>query len=180
MTVRHVILDRDGVLNVEAPSGWVVDVGGWQWEAGVLDALRVLTERSIAISVATNQSCVGRGFAEREEVDRLHAWLAHEVAHAGGRIDRVLTCAHAPSDGCTCRKPRPGLLLRAIDESGVSPRETVMVGDDLSDVAAARAAGIGALLVRTGKGTVAERRLEGNARAFDTLCDVVHWLARST
>ncbi len=151
MKVRHLILDRDGVLNVEGPSGWVTHPDDWAWQRGALGALRRLCiDRRV--SVATNQSCIGRGLVDAEDVRAVHERMRTAARAAGARIDAVWLCPHAPTDGCTCRKPQPGLLLEAIRESGIPAAETLFVGDSTTDLEAGRRAGVAIVLVRTGKG----------------------------
>ncbi len=170
-SIRHVILDRDGVLNVERSDGrHVSDWSQWRWIPGARKALAMLNRSGVQVSVATNQSGVGRGAMTRAEVDAVHARMLEEAAQAGGVIDRVLVCPHAPNEGCACRKPLPGLLLEAIHASGVPRNAAVVVGDDLRDLHAAWAADVPAILLRTGKGRIAERLIPaGSAEIFDDL-----------
>jgi D-glycero-D-manno-heptose 1,7-bisphosphate phosphatase len=100
----------------------------------------------------TNQSQVGRGLSARSVVDGINAHMVREVARAGGRIELVMTCPHAPWEGCACRKPRPGMLLEAAARLGFDPRRSYMVGDAISDLKAGIAAGCQTALVRTGRG----------------------------
>lgn len=169
--IRHVILDRDGVLNVESGDhSYLRDWSQWAWCAGARAALAMFTRTGVRISVATNQSGIGRGVVRRAAVDAIHAHMLDEAARAGGTVDRVLVCPHAPDDGCGCRKPRPGLLLEAVRASGVPPAETLVVGDDLRDLQAAWAAGLHPVLVRTGKGCATEAALApGHVEVFDDL-----------
>jgi D-glycero-D-manno-heptose 1,7-bisphosphate phosphatase len=153
MPVRHVILDRDGVLNREAPGGgWVHRAEDWQWEPGALEALKVLSRAGLGLSVATNQSGVGRGVFTVEDVDAVHERMLAEAAAAGVTIDAVFFCPHAPRHRCRCRKPAPGLIEHAVARAGVPVDDIVAVGDALRDLEAAQAAGVRAVLVRTGKG----------------------------
>ena len=169
--IRHVILDRDGVLNAEPrDGGYVTDWTQWRWLPCALEALAMLGSKGTRISVATNQSSVGRGLMTREQLDAIHARMLDEAAQAGATIEHVFVCSHAPAEGCDCRKPEPGLLLNAVQAAGIPRCETVFVGDDLRDLQAARAAGIPAVLVRTGKGVQAERSVAGTGvPVFDDL-----------
>lgn len=170
---KHVILDRDGVLNVErSDGGWVSDWAEWIWSPGALEGLRMLGSAGIRISVATNQSGVGRGLIARTQVDAVNARMVEEAAQVGATIDRVWVCPHAPGDACACRKPLPGLLQGAIEASGVSADETTALGDDLRDLQAAWSAGVTAALLRTGKGQNTEAQFTGSRLAvFDDLRD---------
>jgi len=167
----HVILDRDGVLNVEAADGgYVQSPAQWQWLPGALDALRRLAGAGVRVSVATNQSGVGRGLVTAADVASVNARMQAEAAAAGGSIAAVFVCPHAPDAGCDCRKPAPGLLLAAVSISGVTPQRTMVVGDDLRDLDAAAAAGLDCVLVRTGKGGRCEAQATARGvAAYDDL-----------
>ena len=169
--IRHVIVDRDGVLNREAPGhGWITRPDAWVWEDGALDGLRLLSDSGLRISVATNQSGVGRGIMTVADLRRVHARMLREAALAGGSIAEVACCLHAPGEGCDCRKPGPGLCRALLKSSGIPAEQTVMVGDAMRDLQAAQAAGILAVLVRTGKGRATESALQGSATlVFDDL-----------
>ena len=114
---------------------------------GALPAMARLTAAGHELIILTNQSAIGRGLVSRQTVDEINQRLAGVVEANDGRIRTFLVCPHAPADACDCRKPAPGLLLRARDELGVDLERAVLVGDQLSDVEAARAAGCGAILL---------------------------------
>lgn len=159
-SVRHVILDRDGVLNEErGDGGYVERWSQWRWISGALQALGTLGAAGIRLSVVTNQAGVARGLVEQDELDAIHTRMTQDAAGAGGVISSVFVCPHTSNDGCDCRKPAPGLLLRAVAAAGIPPAATIAVGDDLRDLQAARAAGITAVLVRTGKGQLTEAKI---------------------
>jgi D-glycero-D-manno-heptose 1,7-bisphosphate phosphatase len=162
VTYRHVILDRDGVLNREAPeSGYIREPGEFFWLPGALEALALLRGAGLRISVATNQSGVGRGLMTLTQLDAIHERMLIEAAANGGALDTVLFCPHAPDDGCECRKPAPGLIREALARSGIGATESLVVGDDRRDLEAASRAGVKAALVRTGKGRKTETLLRG-------------------
>ena len=151
--IKHVILDRDGVLNMERiEGGYVVDWSQWRWIPGAIEGLRMLSSAGVRISVVTNQSGVERGLVLRASLDAIHARMVKEAALDGGVISHIFVCPHAPTSGCSCRKPASGLLLKAIQTSAVPRHATVAVGDDVRDLDAAWAADVSAALVRTGKG----------------------------
>jgi D-glycero-D-manno-heptose 1,7-bisphosphate phosphatase len=173
--VRHLILDRDGVLNREDPSGgWIARPDDWGWEDGALEGLRLARAADLRVSVATNQSGIGRGIVEPLQVEAVHSRMLREASADGGRIDAVFMCPHAPEAGCLCRKPAPGLVLNAVEASGIAAADTVVVGDAARDLESARAAGVRFALVRTGKGRATELELAGvEAPVFDDLRDAV-------
>jgi D-glycero-D-manno-heptose 1,7-bisphosphate phosphatase len=163
MAYRHVILDRDGVLNYEAPdSGYVQRAEDFRWLPGARAGLALLRRAGIRISVATNQSGVGRGVMSLEDLQRVHAKMMADAAAGGGALDAVLWCAHAPEARCSCRKPEPGLIRDAIERSDIPAAESLVVGDDERDLEAAARAGVGAALVLTGKGRRTAARLDAH------------------
>lgn len=143
-----VVLDRDGVLN-----RLVVHRAGGSPESphalaeveilpGVPEALRRLTDAGVAVALATNQPAAAKGQVTREELDRIHAAIVLGSELAGGRIAGSFICYHRAEDGCACRKPKPGLLLGALEATpGARAGETFMVGDRATDVLAGLAAG---------------------------------------
>lgn len=176
---RAVFLDRDGVINVNRPE----NVTSWQefvFEAGALPALAQLAASDFVLIVVSNQSGIGRGQMTRATVDEIHAQMQDAIERAGGRIDRIYYCPHAPQDGCACRKPAPEMLLRAHTELGVALEQSFFVGDWIDDVRAARNAGVTPLLVRTGRGISALeeiRRAELPPPAiFENLAHAVEWI----
>ena len=171
MGFRHVILDRDGVLNYEAPEGsYVRDPSEFHWLPGALEGLALLRRAGVRLSVATNQAGVGRGVMSLEQLAAVHERMQREAAAHGAALDAVLYCPHAPEEQCSCRKPAPGLIEAAVARSGVAASDTIVVGDDRRDLEAAQRAGVVAALVRTGKGRRTEALL-GNAAvpAYDDL-----------
>jgi D-sedoheptulose 7-phosphate isomerase len=179
---RHVIVDRDGVLNEEAADGgYVRSPSEWRWIGGAPEALARLAAVGLRVSVVSNQSAVGRGLMGDGQLSAVHARMLAEAAAAGGRLDAVFVCPHAPEAGCDCRKPAPGLVRQAVISSGIPASETVLVGDDLRDLEAAAGAGIAAVLVRTGKGRRIEPSVGARALAvFDDLADFAAWAVGGT
>lgn len=165
------------MLNHEPDSGWVLSCDDLVWEADAPRALALLAAAGVRISVATNQSCVGRGLLTRDALDAIHEELHRRAVAAGGAIDALFVCPHAPEDACACRKPLPGLIRSAVTASSIAAPRTLVVGDAERDLQAAEAAGLAAVLVRTGKGRATEAR--GRVRpvaVFDDLLDVARWI----
>jgi D-glycero-D-manno-heptose 1,7-bisphosphate phosphatase len=149
--MRLVLTDRDGVLNEDRPEG-VTRPDALRLIPGAADAVRRLNEAGIPIACVTNQSAVGRGVISASELEAIHAKLTAELAARGARLDLVLIATDAPERAGPRRKPAPGMLLEALDRFRVAPEQAVMIGDDLRDLEAAKAAGCRRILVRTGKG----------------------------
>src|SRR5262249_20339064 len=138
--ISALLLDRDGVVNRELGRS----VRSWQefeFLPGVLDALRRLVDLSAPILVLSNQSAMGRGWVSTKTVEDIHERMVQAVRSAGGRIDEVAVCPHAPEAQCSCRKPKPGLLLMMATKHRFDLRRAVMVGDSQRDVEAARVVG---------------------------------------
>ena len=181
-SVRHLILDRDGVLNQEAPDhGYILRPEDFKWLPGSLQALVTLSGFGLRLSIATNQSAVGRGLMTAPDLDQVLAAMLAQARAAGARIAGVFVCMHAPGAHCDCRKPAPGLILSAVQESGIPAAQTLLVGDDVRDVEAARAAGVAAARVRTGKGRRAAAQLLARGEVlpvFDDLAQFARSFAR--
>jgi D-glycero-D-manno-heptose 1,7-bisphosphate phosphatase len=145
--VKVVLLDRDGVINVERndyiKSPAELDVFPYSREA--LDRLR---NAGYVLYIVSNQSGVGRGLMTESDLDA----VTEEVVFAVGPFDGIFYCIHKPDDGCDCRKPLPGLFRRALaDAEKRGPVSDVwLVGDSPSDIAAGAAAGCRTVLVKTG------------------------------
>ena len=168
-SVRHVILDRDGVLNREGDLP-VAGPDDWTWERDAVDGLRALAALGCVVSVVTNQAAVGRGQLSGQAVDDLHRWLVRQLGDLGVEVVGVWACTHVPADGCDCRKPAPGSVLAAIEAAGVPAAATIMIGDDLTDLDAGRRAGIAVMLVRTGKGAACAGNVPADTPVVDDLC----------
>ncbi len=139
-----VFLDRDGTLIPD--EGYLADASRVRLIPGVAPALRALAASGKLLVVVSNQSGVARGLIKSEEVAAVHARVVELLAAEGVHLDAAYHCEHGPDDGCACRKPRPGMLLRAAAEHPIDLRRSLMVGDKPSDVAAGEAAGCKALL----------------------------------
>ena len=146
-----IFLDRDGVIS-ENRSDYVKSWHEFRFLPGSKEAIAQLTRAGHRIIVCTNQACIARGIIPVETVEGIHRRMLAEVGQAGGRIEKVYYCPHGKDEGCSCRKPRPGLLLRARDELGIDLHDALYIGDSITDIRAGLAAGISAVLVLTGLG----------------------------
>jgi D-glycero-D-manno-heptose 1,7-bisphosphate phosphatase len=176
-----IFLDRDGVINRNRP-GYVRRWDQFEFLPGALEALRDLAREHLAVLVVSNQSAVGRGLMSSWDLEEINACMLEMVTAAGGRIDGAYYCPHAPQEGCICRKPAPGLLVRAMRRFGVDPGRSCLVGDGVADMLAARAVGLPAILVLTGHGQEAlvDPRLRDCPITYVAadLRESVHWLLR--
>jgi histidinol-phosphate phosphatase family protein len=136
-----VILDRDGVLNRRAARGeYVRSPADWAWLPGAVEALQLLSRAGWRLFVVSNQAGVAREAMTRENLEAVEERMLADLAGAGVSIDGIYYCLHGWDDGCACRKPRPGMLLRAAREHDLDLTRTPFVGDDERDGQAADAA----------------------------------------
>ena len=146
-TEGAIFLDRDGVINRRIVGGYVTRWSEFEFLPRAIDGIVALESIHAPIIVISNQAGVGKGLVTVENLGDTTGRLVAAVRERGGRIDAVYYCPHAPSAGCTCRKPKPGLLLQAASDWGIDLRSSLFVGDSPSDVAAARAVGAQPVLI---------------------------------
>ena len=154
---RAVFIDRDGTISEEV--GYVNHVSRYRVFPYAAEALRVLRDAGWLSILVTNQAGVARGYFEEEMVGAVHGLLARELERGGARLDAIYYCPHHPSVGappyrsdCDCRKPKPGLILRAAEEFELDLAQCWMVGDRHSDTELARNAGVRSAFVLSGYG----------------------------
>ena len=136
---RYVLLDRDGTLIRD--TGYPHRPEDYELLPGVAPALARLTATGFRLAIVTNQSGIGRGTFDWAVFERFHARLLADLAAGGVAIDATFVCPHAPDAGCGCRKPAPGLVLRARDVLGATLAESFVIGDTERDVEVARRTG---------------------------------------
>jgi len=146
--LRAVFLDRDGVLNRERPD-FVKSPEELEILPGIEGPLHEIQKLGFRIVIVTNQSVVGRGLTSHYEMSRIHEKLRLELARSGCSIDGIYYCPHRPDEGCDCRKPAPGLILKAARELGIDVERSWMIGDKEMDLEAARRAGCRGIRVAT-------------------------------
>jgi D-glycero-D-manno-heptose 1,7-bisphosphate phosphatase len=184
-----VFLDRDGVLIRDVDH--LTAASQIEILAGVPEALRRLRQAGWCLVVATNQSVVARGLVTEDGLRQIHHVLETQLRRHGATLDAIYYCPHHPQGSvavyrvvCDCRKPEPGLLLRAAKELGIDLKQSVMVGDTANDVEAGRRVGCRTVLV-TAAGAVGLRGDIGD-RAGDpvpdhlaaTFKEATEWIAR--
>ncbi|MGN6331894.1 MAG: D-glycero-alpha-D-manno-heptose-1,7-bisphosphate 7-phosphatase [Motilibacteraceae bacterium] len=141
--VAAVLFDRDGTLVHDVPYNGDPELV--RPVDGAAEAVAALREKGIRVGVVTNQSGIARGLLHRSQVDAVNARVDARL----GPFDTWQVCPHGDSDGCSCRKPAPGMVLAAARALGVEPAEVVVIGDIRADVQAAAAAGARGILVPT-------------------------------
>ncbi len=153
--MKLVIVDRDGTICVER-DGYIQTVEEWEPLPGALDAIARLNHAGFHVVIAANMPGLGRGLFDAAALNAIHARMNKQLAAVGGRVEAVFFCPHAPDEGCSCRKPLPGLFEQIGERYNVDLRQVHAVGDSVRDVQAAAAAGCVPHLVLTGKGSPAQ------------------------
>lgn len=148
-------LDRDGVLN--ADKGFVARVQDFEWMPGAVACVRRFNELDYLVIVVTNQTGVAYGLYTEADIAAVHDHMLKELAQAGAHIDRIYECCWHPAAtlpqyrrDSDLRKPRPGMLLQAMEEFAIDKARSFLIGDKQSDLDAAAAAGVRGFLYQGG------------------------------
>jgi D-glycero-D-manno-heptose 1,7-bisphosphate phosphatase len=167
---KLIILDRDGVINYDSDQ-FIKSPEEWRPIPGSLEAIARLNHAGFRVVVATNQSGLGRGLFDTAAMIAVNEKLHKALAHVGGRIDAVFYCPHPADSDCSCRKPKPGLLIEIGQRFGVELTGVPCIGDSLRDLQAAQAVGAQPILVLSGKGekTLREGSFPDNTVIFPDL-----------
>ena len=158
---KAAFLDRDGVINIDTdlikhPDEMTV----YPFAA---DAIKALRAAGYIVVVITNQSVVARGLTDLDGIEAIHARLERLLAEEGALVDAIYFCPHHPDKGypeevpefkidCSCRKPKPGMILEAAERFNIDLSQSWMVGDSERDILAGQAAGCRTIRVQTGHG----------------------------
>lgn len=154
---RAVFIDRDGTLSEEV--GYINHPARFRLFPYSAEAIKHLNDKGWLAIVTTNQAGVARGYFSEGMIQTVHKAMEEELTAAGARLDAIYYCAHHPSVGeppyrfdCDCRKPKPGLITRAVDDLKIDIENSWMVGDRYSDIELARNAGVKSAFVLSGYG----------------------------
>ena len=155
---KAVFLDRDGVI-VEEPPYYAHRIDQIHFIEGAVGAIHEFNGRGFTVVVVSNQAGIARGIFRKEDAENFNKAMISRLGERGARIDAVYYCPHHPEAvvdeyrvSCDCRKPAPGMLLRAERELGIDLTSSFLIGDKRSDIGAGRAAGCITILVKTGLG----------------------------
>ncbi len=173
-----VILDRDGVINHDSDD-YIKSPDEWLPIDGSLEAISQLIKAGHQVVVATNQSGIARGYYTLATLDDIHNKMHGLLAELDVELHGVYYCPHHPDEGCDCRKPAPGMLEQIAKDFNTDLSQAVMLGDKLSDIQVAQAAGCPAVLVRTGRGeqTIAKGKGLDGVEVYDDLSSWVESLS---
>lgn len=149
--MKLVILDRDGVINLDRPD-FVKSADECVPIAGSIEGIARLSQAGFTVVIATNQSGLARGKFDLDDLEAMHEKITQLVEDHGGEISAIFYCPHAPEDHCKCRKPKPGLVDAIEAEFNISAEGVPFIGDTLRDLQTAISKGCQPVLVRTGNG----------------------------
>lgn len=150
MKYPAVFLDRDGTINEEM--GYINDLSRLKLLPGVAEALRLLKSYGFKLIVISNQSGPARGYFPESLVFEANELLQKRLKKRGAFIDDFFICFHHPEDNCSCRKPKPGLILQALEKYPIDLEKSYLIGDKIIDIETAQNIGIKGILVLTGYG----------------------------
>jgi D-glycero-D-manno-heptose 1,7-bisphosphate phosphatase len=176
MSNRLIILDRDGVINING-SGYISSLQQFELIPGSINAIVNICKLGYKVAVCTNQSAIARGFLSVEELYRINNYLIDLVEKAGGKIELIEFCPHHPDDNCRCRKPKTLMLERIANFCRVHDRSSVyMVGDSYTDILAIKFFGGIPVLVKTGHGLETIKQNIESTLIFEDLLDFANYL----
>lgn len=138
MKAKALFLDRDGVINVD--KSYVYKVQDFEFCAGIFALCEFFSQKGFKIFVITNQSGIERGFYSEKDFEKLSEFMLGEFAKKGISISKVYHCPHL--QGCECRKPKPGMILKAQAEFDIDLANSILIGDNFTDMQAGQNAGI--------------------------------------
>jgi D-glycero-D-manno-heptose 1,7-bisphosphate phosphatase len=172
---RAAFLDRDGVINYKASEGrYVTRREEFRFIPGVEEAITSLNKAGYVVIVVTNQRCVARGLLTAQELRSIHEWMCRELADAGAVVAEVYVCPHEDDPPCNCRKPAPGMLLKAACAHGIDLTRSWLIGDSDSDIQAGRYANC-----RTVRILRRDELPRGNSDLFaESLLDATHQILK--
>jgi D-glycero-D-manno-heptose 1,7-bisphosphate phosphatase len=176
MKNKAVFIDRDGTINVDGP--YLSDPDKFRMYPGVGKGVKRLKDAGFKIIVVTNQSGIARGYFTEDDLAAVHNRMKEEFARFGVSLDGIYYCPHHPDEGCNCRKPEPGLLLKATADHEIDTARSYMVGDKQLDMIAGAKIGAQTLLVSS----ETERRMPGKAlcgREAGDFAEAVDWILKN-
>lgn len=177
--MKLIILDRDGVINIDSDE-YIKSPEEWQAIPGSLEAMARLHRNGYHVVVASNQAGIARGKFNIDTLNGIHQKMLTHANQYGAVVHAIFFCPHGPDDGCSCRKPEPGLLLEVASRLKTSLKKVYCVGDKLSDIHAAKAAGGIPVLVKTGYGqkVVDNNEVPDGIAVYTNLADFVENLCK--
>jgi len=156
---RAIFLDRDGVINNEVDH--LSHPDDFEFIPGSIDAFKILKQKNFLLIVITNQAGIARGYFNEEALQRIHTKMIKILEQNSIILDDIFFCPHHPefTGPCDCRKPKPGMILKAKNKHNINLKKSFMVGDTISDIEAGFKAGCKTVLVLTGYGREEQNKI---------------------
>src|SRR3990167_3445614 len=151
MSQKAIFLDRDGTLIEHIP--YLTDPNKVTLLPGVGEAIRRAREQGFLAILITNQSAIARGLLTERQLHKLHKRLCQLLNREKADLDGIFFCPHHPVDNCSCRKPKPGMILNAAQSHKVNIQNSFMIGHEWKDVEAGQSAGCRTILMALVPGT---------------------------
>ncbi len=176
---KVVFLDRDGVISKDS-ADHIKSWDEFHFLPNAKEAIKLLTDHGFHIVLITNQSVIARGMTTIEGLEFMHNNMKGEIEEYGGKIEKIYYCPHHPDEGCDCRKPKPGMLLRAIKENNIDPTKSFMVGDRMMDVEVGKKVGCKTVIIPSERGQMEMREssIKPDYVAKDLL-DTSKWIIKN-
>jgi D-glycero-D-manno-heptose 1,7-bisphosphate phosphatase len=137
MSLKLVLLDRDGVINKKVPGGYVNSIEDFEINLEIFDFLKFLEARTIRTAIVTNQQGLGKGVTKFPNFHLIQGFFAQECIQRNLTPPQLFYCPHLEGT-CECRKPKSNMLLAAMKTFDVTPDKCLMIGDSVSDVSAGK------------------------------------------
>ena len=148
MAINTIFLDRDGIINKEI--NYLYKIDDFEFIDGIFDACLYLQSLSYKIIIITNQSGISRGYYSVIDYQKVTQWMLDQFKHKNINILDIFHCPHGPDSTCDCRKPKPGMFLKAKAKHNTDMEKSWMIGDKERDIIAANSAGIdNTILIRS-------------------------------
>ena len=144
---KSIFLDRDGVLN-KNKDDYVKNISELEIFPYILEPIKKLQSAGFKIIVITNQSAINRGLMTEKHLNEIHQKIQSFLIPHNAKIDSFYYCPHTPTENCSCRKPKTGLLLKAIDDFLIDIPNSWFIGDRDSDIQAGRSVGCKTLKIQ--------------------------------
>lgn len=179
---KAAFLDRDGVVNIDR--GYVYKTTDFEFTNGIFDLCRLLLDRQYKLIIISNQSGIARGYYTTNQLEELTGWMRDRFEDQGILVSKFYFCPHHPTKGigrykreCDCRKPKPGMILNARKELRLNLAESLLVGNQLSDIEAGTKAGVGSNYLIGSRDKFKSDLID--CRVFEDLVELTDFLVRA-